>query len=258
MRSRLPTTNDTPAMQQRVITIVLLIGLFFSLSLLVSGMSGWRLPDDQQGYAPVQPIAYSHRLHAGELQIKCGFCHSAATMSQYAAIPSSDVCMKCHAFVTASFNVMREELRLADETKNLLAKVEGKPESEIPALTKQALEDLHEQSDALQIPSDQLKILYDSLGLDDQLQPIEGKTPKSIPWVRVHNLPDYVCFNHQAHVTAGVTCQRCHGPVETMDRVRQFASLSMGWCVNCHREASERGIDGHPVSASINCTVCHH
>ena len=76
-------------MQQRAITVVLLVGLFFGLITLVSGMSTWRLPDDQQGYTPVQPIDYSHRLHAGELQIDCKFCHSAAEHSRHAGVPAS-------------------------------------------------------------------------------------------------------------------------------------------------------------------------
>jgi hypothetical protein len=217
-------------MQQRVITVVLLVGLFFGLAVLVSATSGWRLPDNQQGYAPVQPIAYSHRLHAGELQINCRFCHSAAESSRYAGIPSSDVCMKCHNIVTVPFDVMQQEMRKAEEENR-------KPQFD---------------------PSPELQKLYDYLALDDQLQPIEGKAPQSIPWVRVHNLPDYACFNHQAHVTAGVSCQHCHGPVESMERVQQFSSLSMGWCVNCHREATKNGINGRPVHAATNCSVCHH
>ena len=76
--------------------------------------------------------------------------------------------------------------------------------------------------------------------------------------MRVHNLPDYVYFDHRAHVAAGVTCQKCHGPVESMERVRQFESLSMGWCVNCHREATENGIDGKTVHASTDCAACHY
>jgi hypothetical protein len=217
-------------MQQRVITIVLLIGLCLGLALLVSAMTEWRMPDNQQGYAPEQPIAYSHRLHAGELQIDCKFCHSAASSSRHAGIPSADVCMKCHSVVTAPFDEMQHEIKTAEE--------EGrKPEA---------------------IVSAELKKLYDYLALDEKLKPIEGATPESIPWVRVHNLPDYVTFNHQAHVGVGVACQTCHGPVESMERVRQHASLSMGWCVNCHRDATRDGINGKKVHATTDCTVCHH
>ncbi|TWU21785.1 cytochrome c3 family protein [Bythopirellula polymerisocia] len=217
-------------MQQRVLLIVLLIGVGFGLSLLVSAMSLWHMPDNQQGYAPEQPINYSHRLHAGELQIDCKFCHSAAQSGHYAGIPSTEVCMKCHRYVTAPYDQMQQELQLADK--------EGrKPET---------------------IVSPELKKLYDSLALDENLQPIENGTPQSIPWVRVHNLPDFACFNHQAHVAAGVTCQTCHGPVESMERVSQFAPLSMGWCVNCHRESTRDGVNGREVHAATDCTVCHH
>jgi len=217
-------------MSERVLTVVLLIGLGFALLLLGSASSAWRLPDNQQGYAPQQPIAYSHRLHAGELQIDCKFCHSAAESSRYAGIPSSDVCMKCHRLVTAPYNVIHQELQLADTEKR-------------PPKT---------------IISAELKKLYDALALDDKLQPIPGRTAHSIPWVRVHNLPDYACFSHQAHVAAAVTCQYCHGPVESMERMQQFSTLSMGWCVNCHRDATRNGVNGRQVHAATDCSVCHH
>ena len=217
-------------MRQIIVTIVLLIGLFFSLIVLASGMSDWRLPDNQQGYSPQQPISYSHRLHAGELGIDCRFCHTAAEHGQHAGIPSTDVCMKCHKFVTSSFGALQDELTKADEEKR-------KPNPPV---------------------SGELQKLYDSLGQDGPTTPRADGEKKSIPWVKIHNLTDFVSFDHSAHVTAGVECQKCHGPVESMERVRQFESLSMGWCVNCHRQSTEQGIDGHAVNASLNCTVCHH
>lgn len=212
-------------MRHRTVTVLLLIGLFFGLATLVSSSSSWRLPDNQQGYAPQQPIDYSHRLHAGELQINCRFCHSSADKSRHAGIPSSSVCMKCHSIVTSSHDEMQK------------AKKAG--------------------SKSLPI-SDELRKLYDSLALDKELKPKTGATPQSIPWVRVHNLPDYVYFSHQAHVKAGVSCQKCHGQVETMQRMQQVSTLSMGWCVNCHREANDQGINGKPAHASTNCSTCHY
>jgi len=217
-------------MQQRVITVVLLIGLCFGLITLVAGMSSWRLPDNEQGYAPKQPIEYSHRLHAGELGIDCMFCHTAADKSRHAGIPSTDVCMKCHKVVTSSFDVLQDEMNNADEEKR-------KPK---------------------QIVSEELRKLYDALALDETLQPKEGATAESIPWVRVHNLPDHVHFDHRAHVAAGVTCQKCHGPVESMQRMEQFESLTMGWCVNCHQESTKTGINGKAVDAKTDCAVCHY
>ena len=193
-------------------------------------MSRWRLPDHEQGYAPEQPIKYSHRLHAGELGIDCMFCHTAADKSRHAGIPSSDVCMKCHKVVTSSYEVLQEEMKAADEEKR-------KPK---------------------QIVSPELRKLYDTLALDENLQPKSDGSPESIHWVRVHNLPDHVHFDHRAHVAAGVTCQKCHGPVESMQRVEQFESLSMGWCVNCHQESTKTGINGKPVDAKTDCAVCHY
>ena len=217
-------------MQQRIITVILLIGICFGFTMLVYGMMDWRLPDRETGYSPEQPIDYSHRLHAGELQIDCQFCHTGAKQSRYAGIPSSDVCMKCHSVVTSSFDVLQQEQELADS----------------------------EQRKPQPIISDKLRKLYDSLALDQDLKPKEDATATSIPWTRVHNLPDFTYFNHSAHVSAGVTCQRCHGPVESMERVRQVEDLSMGWCVNCHREVNKAGVNGQPVHASTDCSPCHY
>jgi hypothetical protein len=138
--------------------------------------------------------------------------------------------MRCHKFVTAAFDVMQAELRQADE----------------------------QQRQPNRVVSAELQKLYDSLALDPQMNPIPGKEPQAIPWVRVHNLPDYVYFDHRAHVAAGVTCQYCHGAVESMQTVEQFASLSMGWCVNCHRDAAAHGVAGRPANPSIDCAACHY
>lgn len=213
-----PTDDDPRVMRQRTLTVVLVIGLLFGAVTLASSMSSWRLPDNQQGYSPQQPIDYSHRLHAGELGIDCKFCHSGASTSRHAGIPASSVCMKCH---------------------NVVTRAKDAPEDG-PAV------------------SDELRKLYDYLALDEKRRPKEGAAPQAIPWVRVHKLPDFVYFSHQAHVTAGVSCQKCHGPVETMQRMHQQETLSMGWCINCHREATEKGINGRAVHASTNCSVCHY
>ena len=107
------------------------------------------------------------------------------------------------------------------------------------------------------IESAELRKLYDALALDADLIPKEGQAQTPIAWTRVHVLPDFVYFDHRAHVAAGTPCQTCHGPVETMERVRQVETLSMGWCVNCHREANEEGVNGRSVNASTDCTACH-
>jgi hypothetical protein len=175
-------------------------------------------------------MAFSHRLHAGELGISCLYCHGGAETSKHAGLPASSLCMNCHSTVTAPRGAV-----LAEEEA---AKKEGrKPRP---------------------IVSDELRKLYAALGLDDNLRPVPGKKPQPIPWVKVHNLPDFACFDHRGHVAAGVACQRCHGPVETMERVRQVETLSMGWCVNCHREANATGIGGKKVKASLDCAACHY
>ncbi len=155
-----------------------------------------------QGYEPVQPIHYSHRIHAGENGIDCKYCHSAARVSKHSNIPSLNVCMNCH--------------------KNI---------SEVAETTA-----TEEYSKAFY--DQQIAKLYDAVGWDKSLQKYTGKT-KPVKWVRIHNLPDHVYFNHSQHVTvAGVECQTCHGPVEEMEIMKQHAPLTMGWCINCHRETN--------------------
>ena len=216
-------------MRARTVTVVLTIALLASL---VSLAFAWRLPGDNRGYEPVQPIAYSHRLHAGDMKISCLYCHFAAERSRYAGIPAVSVCMNCHRLVTAPLAAVNHEKAAAQK--------EGrKPQ---------------------RLVSPELRKVYDAFGLDDRLFPLQGHGTNARPvaWVRVHALPDFVRFDHSAHVTVGVACQTCHGPVETMERVRQEASLTMGWCVDCHRDANERGVGGKRVNASLDCTACHY
>jgi len=189
-----------------------------------------KLPDNNQGYEPAQPISYSHRLHAGELGISCLHCHGGAERSRTAGIPSAGVCMNCHKFVTAPWVNVKAEGDLATKEKR----------------------------EPKQIISSELEKVYAAMGLNREMKvdPTRRSTP--IEWVKVHNLPSFVYFNHSAHVNADVECQTCHGEVETMERVRQVSDLSMGWCVNCHRDANKKSINGRKVYASTDCVVCHH
>ncbi|KIX20952.1 cytochrome C [Flavobacterium sp. 316] len=156
-----------------------------------------------QGYEPIQPIHYSHRIHAGDNAIDCKYCHSAARVGKHSNIPSLNVCMNCH--------------------KNI---------SEV------APETLAEGNEFGVNYNDEIQKLYDAVGWDKSTQKYTGKTTP-VKWVRIHNLPDFVYFNHSQHVSvAGVECQTCHGPVEEMEIMRQHSSLTMGWCVNCHRETN--------------------
>jgi hypothetical protein len=107
------------------------------------------------------------------------------------------------------------------------------------------------------VVSPELRKLYDALALDGHLERDPTKQLQTIAWNRVHSLPSFVYFDHRAHVRVGVACQQCHGPVETMERVEQVSDLSMGWCVNCHRDSNRTGIKGARVEASVNCSTCH-
>lgn len=212
------------------LTIVLLIGAVFSVATLIPRLGAFHLPGNHQGYAPDQPIAFSHRLHTGELLIDCKYCHHGAESSRHAGFPASSVCMNCHLFVTDTLGSLRAEDELAKEEKRK----------------------------ARRMVSGELQKLYSSLALDEEMKPSLGQIPKPMEWIKVHNLPDFVYFNHSAHVNANVSCERCHGAVETMERVRQVEDLSMGWCVNCHRTVNRIGVAGEPVDASLDCGACHY
>jgi hypothetical protein len=164
----------------------------------------------QTGYAPAQPIAFSHRLHAGANQIPCLYCHFGARTSRHAGIPPASVCVGCHGML--------------DKQTVAIERIKEAVLVERPLLV----------------------------------------------WVKVHNLPDFVRFNHSQHVISGVACQRCHGPVETMERVVQVAPLTMGWCLDCHREragvpasALRRALHNLAAPAAapalgLSCVSCHH
>jgi len=217
-------------MNQRITAIFLATAVVLMTVLLAARSGAVHLPSNQQDYEPAQPIAFSHRLHAGDLQLACLYCHANAERSRSAGVPANAVCMNCHRFVTAPIGAIRDEEQRATKAGR----------------TPQP------------IVSPELRKLYDAMGLDERLQPQPGIRARAVRWTRVHNLPDYVEFDHRPHVAVGVTCQTCHGAVEAMERVRQMSDLSMGWCVNCHRTANRTGIAGKPVRASIDCSTCHY
>jgi len=152
-------------------------------------------------YQPEQPIYYSHKVHAGTNQINCLYCHSGAQEGKHANIPSLNTCMNCHMAIN---EYAGEKLYREDGTE-----VDGTAE---------------------------IKKLYSYTGWDPDQKKYVNE-PKPIEWVKIHNLPDHVYFNHAQHVKAGkVACQTCHGDIQNMGEVYQYSDLSMGWCVNCHRE----------------------
>lgn len=173
----------------------------------------------QQNYMPKQPIFYSHKVHAGVNQINCLYCHSGAEKSRQAMIPSTNVCMNCHKQIDSYTGD-----QLVDYEGN---KVDG---------------------------TAQIQELYRYAGWDpkkkDYIRDEKGEIKATpIEWVKIHNLADFVYFNHSQHVSVGqVQCQTCHGPIQEMDEVKQFSSLSMGWCVNCHRETEVKFVDNNYYS----------
>jgi hypothetical protein len=217
-------------MNSRVVTLALLVLGLLSLIALVPAVRAVRIPGNHQGYEPPQPIAYSHRLHAGELAIPCEYCHFAADRSRHAGIPSASKCMNCHQFVSAA----RSKVRAEEE----LAKSEGR--------------------EPRRVVSPEIQKLYDALALGPDMKPVPDRTPQPIEWERIHKVPDFVYFDHRAHVNRGVTCQKCHGPVETMEKMRQHETLLMGWCVNCHRGQGGALINGQIAKGSTDCSVCHY
>jgi len=160
----------------------------------------WQI-DVNEGYQPIQPIAFSHAIHAGDNKIDCEYCHSSAKNSKTSGVPSANVCMNCHK----SISEYNGEL-FGDYTK----------------------EDL----------DNEIQKIYDAVGWDkENLVYIEGVEQKPIEWIRIHNLADFAYYNHAQHVTvAGIECQKCHGPVEEMHDMYQYSPLTMDWCITCHRE----------------------
>lgn len=217
-------------MNSRTLMILLISAIVLGIFALFPKLAAFHLPGNHQGYEPVQPIAYSHRLHAGEMGIQCLYCHSAADKSRHAGVPAAGVCMNCHRFVTAPFGAIRQEDELAQKGKR----------------------------EPRRIVSPEIQKIYDALALNAAMKPDGARQETAVEWIRVHNLPDFVYFDHRRHVNAGVTCQNCHGPIETMERIVQINDLSMGWCVNCHRDATRNGINGKKANAPTDCGVCHY
>jgi cytochrome c551/c552 len=201
----IPNEKEIPLYRSKLVIAIVSIVIFILAGYwLVNGAIG---EGRQQNYQPLQPIFYSHKVHAGVNQINCLYCHAGAEKSRQAMIPSSNICMNCHKQINS---------------------YSGEP--------------LHNAEGKEVNANEQIQLLYKYAGWNpekkDYNRDANGKilaTP--IQWVKIHNLPDHVYFNHSQHVKVGqVQCQRCHGQIQEMDEVYQFAPLSMGWCINCHRQ----------------------
>ena len=179
-----------------VTVVVLLLGVAYG------GYGYFMQIGIDQGYEPLQPIHYSHKIHAGDNGIECKYCHSSARVSKHSGIPSLNVCMNCHKQIA------------------------------------EVSEDTATEEYSKEFYDNEIKKLYEATGWDPETQSYTGKT-KPVKWVRIHNLPDFAYFNHAQHVTVGqIECQTCHGPVEEMEILYQHSPLTMGWCINCHRETN--------------------
>ncbi|MFM9824727.1 c-type cytochrome [Flavobacterium sp.] len=168
-----------------------------------------------QNYEPIQPIHYSHRIHAGSNGINCNYCHSAARVGKHSNIPSLNVCMNCHKNIAE----VTDTTATADYSKSFY--------------------------------DGEIQKLYKAVGWDQSTQKYTGKT-QPVKWVRIHNLPDFVYFNHSQHVkVAGIECQTCHGPVQTYEIMKQFSPLTMGWCIDCHRKTDVK-MEGNEYYTKIH------
>ncbi|MEZ5017955.1 MAG: c-type cytochrome [Flavipsychrobacter sp.] len=248
----IPVQKEIPFYRNKVFIAIALVLLFIGVGYtLVNGALGL---GRQKGYMPEQPIFYSHKVHAGINQINCQYCHAGAEKSKHAMVPSTNVCMNCHKQI--------KEYTGADT---------------YPLFTAEG-----EEVDG----TAEIQKLYKHAGWDPATKTYktdaEGNilaTP--IKWTKIHNLPDHVYFNHSQHVAVGkVACQRCHGPIQDMDEVKQFAPLTMGWCINCHRQTEvkfaendyysiyekyhEEMKSGERTSVTVNdiggteCQKCHY
>lgn len=202
--------KEIPFYRHKVLIAIAAIVLFISAGFFI--VNGGIQMGRQQNYMPEQPIFYSHKVHAGINQINCLYCHSGAQQSKQAMIPSSNVCMNCHKGISEYTGAAEHPLVTAEGKK-----IDGTAE---------------------------IQKLYEYAGWDPAKKEYKRDAngnilAKPIEWVKIHNLPDHVYFNHAQHTAVGqIQCQRCHGNIEEMDEVYQHSSLSMGWCVNCHRQTN--------------------
>jgi len=204
----LPNVKEIPFYRNKLFVAIAIILAFILAGYWIA--NGSIEMGRQQNYKPEQPIFYSHKVHAGINQINCLYCHVGAEKSKHAMVPSTNVCMNCH--------------------------------KQINEYTGEAEHPLYNEEGEKINGTEQIQLLYKYAGWDpakkDYIRNDKGEIQATpIKWTKIHNLPDHVYFNHSQHVAVGkVPCQQCHGPIQEMDEVYQFSPLSMGWCINCHRQ----------------------
>ncbi len=203
----------------------------------------------QQGYAPDQPIKFSHATHAGVQRIDCQYCHDGARRSKHAVIPAANTCMNCHKaikkgsqFGTQELTKIYASIGYDPTTDKYIENYDKLSNDEIKAIYTKWIGDNYMKDKNLQAldmrgtrtVDEQWNNISDSMTNE-----LKDKISGPIEWTRIHYLPDHVYFNHSQHVNIGkIACQQCHGKVQEMDKMYQYAPLSMGWCVNCHRQTA--------------------
>ena len=201
----------------------------------------------QQNYQPEQPIAFSHKIHAGVNKIDCQYCHDSARRSKHSLIPGTNTCMNCHSAVkkgtqtgTAEITKIFASIGFDPIANKYIPDYDNWSEEQIEKLYKQWIGQEYAAANSLPAINDAGRTVVEHQwdGIVKALKnDSNGKIQGPIEWVRVHNLADHAYFNHSQHVSVGqVACQKCHGPVEQMEEVYQYSTLGMGWCINCHRE----------------------
>ena len=193
-----PHPSPTLIIERRKWTAIPGLLLLAVGAVMISAYSG---ASSSKNASPVQPIKFPHPVHVQKLGMNCLYCHYTANKSPDPGLPAVGTCMGCHASI-------------------------GKKTANGVELPKN---DLHDAR-----PSPELTKLWEYADIKAPMTPGLGPNAKPIPWIRIHKVPEYVHFPHMRHVNVGVTCQTCHGQIQKMTQVYQYASLNMGWCVSCH------------------------
>ena len=201
----------------------------------------------EQGYQPDQPIAFSHKIHAGNNKIDCQYCHDTARRSKAASIPATNTCMNCHAAIkkgtitgTKEITKIYASIGYDPMTNKYIPDYANWTDQQIETLYKKWISQEYIATKNIPTLDDAGKgeVETEWEGVVKALRDdSNGKIQGPIEWTRIHNLPDHAYFNHSQHVSVGqVECQKCHGPIQEMDVVYQYSTLGMGWCVSCHKE----------------------
>ena len=200
----------------------------------------------QQGYQPTQPIKFSHALHSGQNKIACQYCHDGARRSKHSVIPAANTCMNCHKAIkkgkqygTAELTKIYASIGYDPKADIYIDNYEEMPRAEIEQLYKQWIMDNYAEDNGGIVGEEGERVVQEQWdGIVAALtSERDDKIAGPIEWPRIHNLADHAYFNHAQHVAVGkLECQTCHGPIQEMEEVYQYSPLSMGWCINCHRQ----------------------